>query len=180
MQGASCGQVQPSYTTRMTGLFLQELTSPQPSQGDFLGWSVAVGAEYIVTGAPLVDGATTDRGAAYLFDARLNSPPVADAGGPYRGAEGGSVLLDASGSFDLEEPQNTLLFEWDLDYDGVTFDVDQVGVMVSVEFPESLPLREIAVRVTDSQGAASIAVSTLEIQNLAPQVVVDQAIVYSR
>ena len=45
-----------------------------------------------------------------------NSPPIADAGGPYTGFESSPVTLDASGSYDPDG--DPLLFNWDLDDDG--------------------------------------------------------------
>ena len=45
-----------------------------------------------------------------------NVPPTAEAGGPYVGDEGTTILLDASGSRD---PGNDIVgYEWDLDNDG--------------------------------------------------------------
>lgn len=46
-----------------------------------------------------------------------NSPPVADAGGPYFAEEGSPVTLDGNGS---KDPDNDdLKFQWDFDNDGV-------------------------------------------------------------
>ncbi|UCG70278.1 MAG: PKD domain-containing protein [Thermoplasmata archaeon] len=45
-----------------------------------------------------------------------NSPPVADANGPYYVDEGASVQLNGSGSSDPDG--DTLSYHWDLDYDG--------------------------------------------------------------
>ena len=48
--------------------------------------------------------------------AGINTPPIADIGGPYDVDPGVDVVLDASGSFD---PDGTIvLYEWDLDGDG--------------------------------------------------------------
>ena len=46
----------------------------------------------------------------------LNTAPVADAGGPYTVKPGARVVLDASGSSDLEGDE--LTYAWDLDGDG--------------------------------------------------------------
>lgn len=45
-----------------------------------------------------------------------NSPPVADAGGPYYGYEGSPVMFDASGSYDPDN--DPIWFNWDFDEDG--------------------------------------------------------------
>jgi hypothetical protein len=49
----------------------------------------------------------------------LNTPPVADAGGPYSVPEGASVALDGSASSDAEQSAASLVYEWDLDGDGL-------------------------------------------------------------
>ena len=55
-----------------------------------------------------------------------NLPPTADPGGSYGVSEGSVVTLDGSGSSDAD---NAIVdYEWDFNYDGVTFDVDETGV----------------------------------------------------
>ncbi len=46
-----------------------------------------------------------------------NTPPVADAGGPYVGSEGVPITLDASSSFDPEN--DPLQYRWDFNDDGI-------------------------------------------------------------
>lgn len=96
------------------------------------------------------------------------TPPTADAGGAYTAGEGATFALDGSGSSDLNQPANTLAYAWDLDYDGVTFDVDVTGMTPTVSFPEDFPSRTIAVRVTDSQNNVDFDTTTLTITNLPP------------
>ena len=66
----------------------------------------------------------------FLLDPEV--PPTADAGGPYEINEGGSVLLDGSGSFDVDIPVQTLTFAWDIGNDGT---IDVTGV--SANFPRA-------------------------------------------
>ena len=51
----------------------------------------------------------------------INQPPTADAGGPYVVDEGTPLLLDASGSSDPNQAAESLIYEWDLSYDGRNF-----------------------------------------------------------
>lgn len=97
-----------------------------------------------------------------------NTPPTAHPGGPYIADEGASFTLDASASSDPDEPTAGLTFEWDLDYDGLTFDVDATGIAPSVSFPDNSEARTIAVRVTDSAEESHIASTTLTVKNVAP------------
>jgi hypothetical protein len=100
----------------------------------------------------------------------LNRPPTANANGPYVRNEGESFQLDASASSDKEDPNSLLRFEWDLDYDGFTFDVDVMGERPTVVFADNFSPRTIAVRVTDSGGLSNIATTTLEIKNVRPEI----------
>ncbi len=160
-----------------TGLLLRQVMNPAPAANDFFGWSVATGSNITAVGTPLVDGATTDRGAVSLFYSRENSAPFAMAGGPYSGVEGVPVEFDASGSFDDRDPVTELLIEWDFDYDGSLFDVEATGLVAAVAFEDGFPARPMAVRVTDRAGLATVATTTLEIANLAPAVTADQSTV---
>jgi PKD domain/K319L-like, PKD domain/RTX calcium-binding nonapeptide repeat (4 copies) len=99
-----------------------------------------------------------------------NSPPTADAGGPYVVNEGTSLVLDASSSSDPDVPNSALAFEWDLDYDGITFNVDATGQAPTVSFPDNFAARTIALRVTDSDGESDIATTTLTVNNVAPTI----------
>ncbi len=99
-----------------------------------------------------------------------NQPPEADANGPYVHDEGEFFQLDASGSSDPDESNSSLTFEWDLDYDGFTFDVDATGEQPTVVFADNFAARTIAVRVTDSGGLSDIVTTTLEILNVDPEI----------
>ena len=60
-------------------------------------------------GAGLIDVIIAQNG---LQSYCLNDPPVADAGGPYEAVEGSEIVLDASGSFDLDS--DPLQYRWHL------------------------------------------------------------------
>ena len=49
----------------------------------------------------------------------VNQRPVADAGGPYSVAEGGTVTLDGSDSLDSDPSDSIVSYQWDLDGDGI-------------------------------------------------------------
>jgi hypothetical protein len=95
---------------------------------------------------------------------------VASAGGPYIVEEGSTFLLDGSDSTDPNGPNSALTFEWDLDYDGITFHVDATGEIPEVSFADNFATRTIALRVTDSAGASDIATTTLTVNNVAPTI----------
>lgn len=155
-----------------SGEFLRELQAAGVATGDSFGLSVSVGYEFIVVGAPQHDGLTTDRGSAYLFTAYNNTAPVAVPGGPYHLQEGVPLSLDASGSSDGQDPQSALTYEWDLDFDGTTFQPDATGIAPQVSFPDEIPSRTIALRVTDTRGVQSIASTTLSVANVSPQLTI--------
>ena len=116
----------------------------------------------------------TSSGSCDAFVAKLseNQSPTADAGGPYGVDEGGSVQLDGSGSSD-PDPADTLSYEWDLDYDATTFDVDATGPSpvfdaAAIDGPDN---RTVALRVTDNAGAVSnINTAVVTVANVAPTV----------
>ena len=153
-----------------TGNFIERLVHDDPASFDNFGFSISIGDEIVAVSAPLVDGATVDRGAVYMYSAFNNTAPTPLAGGPYLSVEGADVFFDASASFDAHDDNAQLKFEWDLDYDGATFDVDVTGENPVVAFDDDVPLRDIAVRVTDTGGLSAIAQSTLEVTNLAPTI----------
>ncbi|HUG67649.1 MAG TPA: hypothetical protein VMM76_07850, partial [Pirellulaceae bacterium] len=57
--------------------------------------------------------------------------------------EGGSIQFDASGSSDPDQSADTLVYEWDFNYDGAPFNVDATGVQPTVSFPDDFATRTI-------------------------------------
>lgn len=96
-------------------------------------------------------------------------PPIARLGGPYTVVEGGSVTLNGSAST-TGGGLAVSAYEWDYNYDGVTFDVDAVGATPSflathIDGPST---RTIALRVTDERGLVHIATTQVNVTNAAP------------
>jgi hypothetical protein len=102
----------------------------------------------------------------------VNSPPTAEAGGPYNVPEGGSVMLDGSGSSDPDEPAAGLTYEWDLDGDAVFGEAGETGATptfsaAGLDGPTS---RVVTLRVTDAGALAATDTATVNVTNVAPTV----------
>ncbi len=107
----------------------------------------------------------------------LNQAPLANAGGPYTVAEGGSVLLDASATNDPDQSSATLTYAWDLDGDSAFGETgsqasrgDEIGPTptfsaAGLDGPSSLTVH---LRVTDDAGLSSTASATIDVTNVAP------------
>jgi hypothetical protein len=108
------------------------------------------------------DGAASDYTATTVVDPL----PVPSAGGPYSVAEGASVLLQ--GSATLSPGRTATAYEWDFDYDGVTFNTDATGVSVAFAPADGPWTTTIALRVTDGPGRSGIATTTATISNTPP------------
>jgi len=95
-----------------------------------------------------------------------NHPPVADAGGPYVTHEGDTLTV--SGAHSTDDDGHIVSFEWDFNYDGNDFDVDATGMEVDFPTLNGAGQRTIALRVTDDQGATSVIVTTVNVENARP------------
>ncbi len=91
-------------------------------------------------------------------------PPTADAGGPYVTPEGTDVVLSAAGS----SGSSALTYAWDLDDDGV-FD-DATGVSPTFTEVGQDGVFDVAVKVTDADGAYDIDATTVTVTNVAPTI----------
>jgi uncharacterized delta-60 repeat protein len=124
-------------------------------------------------GRIVVAGMTSDdQGAVDLAVARVigrsNVPPVAQPGSGYVVIAGSSIQLNGSASTDSD---GTIVnYEWDFNYDGTTFNTDATGVttMFSAAGMTGPTTRTIALRVTDNDGATTIATATVTINPLSP------------
>ncbi|WP_183451189.1 putative Ig domain-containing protein, partial [Microvirga lupini] len=107
-----------------------------------------------------------------------NQAPVADAGGPYAIDEGEAVLLNAGASYDPDNDDTIVSYEWDLTGDGA-FDATSATpeLTLSAAQIEAIGLNPgtytILVRVTDSTGSTHDDTASLTIANVndAPVVV---------
>ena len=106
-----------------------------------------------------------------------NAAPTAVTNGPYTTSAGLPVTFSAAGSSDLNG--DTLTYEWDLNYDGVTFSTDASGATVSKTWAQlqangsQQGTNSIALKVTDSRGAETQATTTLQFNaNAAPTAIV--------
>jgi hypothetical protein len=102
----------------------------------------------------------------------VNSPPTAEAGGPYSVAEGGSVMLDGSGSSDPNEPTGGLTYEWDLDGDAVFGEAGETGAtpIFSAAGFDGPTSRVVTLRVTDAGALSDTDTATVNVTNVAPTV----------
>jgi len=109
-------------------------------------------------------------GTGTILNDDVNSPPTADAGGPYSVLEGGQVTLSGLASSDPDQSAGSLTYAWDFDYDGVTFDVNATGStpVFSAAGIDGPATRTIALQVTDAQGASHIDTAVVTIANAAP------------
>jgi PKD repeat protein len=93
----------------------------------------------------------------------INSPPTADAGGPYAGTEGQSFNLDGSNSTDSDG--TIVTYEWDLDNNGQYDDASGVSPNVTFTDDGTYP---IGLKVTDNLGATDEATATATIADTSP------------
>ena len=94
----------------------------------------------------------------------VNNPPSARAGGPYSGTEGQTIILDGSGSVDLDG--NIVNYEWDTDNDG-TYDYSSTSP--ARDYANALEgTYTIRLRVTDNGGLTAITTTTVTVANNSP------------
>ncbi|MFC1759831.1 hypothetical protein ACFL2H_13870, partial [Planctomycetota bacterium] len=156
------------YNLNRTKATLQgELELPAFSQRDDVNSAIAavVVNSTVLVGSANGDTQNQDQGRVDLYQL---SPPSAEAAGPYVVPEGDAFRLDASKSTDSEGNSDSLLYEWDIDYDAVDFNVDVVGERPSLSFGDDFDNRQIGLRVTDSEGETDIDTTTISIKNVPP------------
>ncbi|MEZ6049598.1 MAG: FG-GAP-like repeat-containing protein, partial [Planctomycetaceae bacterium] len=105
-------------------------------------------------------------------------PPVADAGGPYEIPLGAQLQLDASGTVDLDQDPATLLYEWDLDGDGLFGETgaaaengDEVGIdpLFKTDGFTNSAVQAISLKVTDADQQVDFAETIVTVLNVIPK-----------
>jgi hypothetical protein len=82
-----------------------------------------------------------------------NVPPAPDAGPDQTVYAGEPVSFRGQV---VDPGADTYTYEWDFDYDGTIFDVDDTGARVTTSFPLGRPTYQVALRVTDDDGGAGL------------------------
>ena len=88
---------------------------------------------------------------------------------PNPGWVGQTIQFDGTASHDPDEQQGDSIasYEWDLDYDGIQFDVDATGAAPTHSYSASVFDGLVALRVTDILGASATATDTINIYEAA-------------
>jgi PKD repeat protein len=94
-----------------------------------------------------------------------NVAPVADAGEAKVGDEPSTFTF--TGSHTDPGTSDTHTYEWDFDYDGMTFDVDATGNGVTNTWDDDYE-GAVALRVTDDDGGSGIDTCSVMVRNVAP------------
>lgn len=96
----------------------------------------------------------------------VQEPPVADAGGPYEVAEGDSVQLNGSASYDPDG--GALSYAWDLDDDGEYDDDTNCSPNFTAASLDGPGVINVSLRVTDDGGLNDTNTTTVTVTNVAP------------
>ncbi len=115
-------------------------------------------------GNPRIIGDKVDMGVYENPEASVNNPPVADTGGPYSVEEGQAVMLDGTGSSDLDGI--IVLYEWDIDNDG-TYDYSTLWPVQSHTYSQD-DIYIVKLRVTDNDDETGEGTTTAVIADSSP------------
>lgn len=123
-------------------------------------------------GKVVVGGSQNNNVAFFAGRYTLAAPPTANAGGPY--SVGAYSTTTLSGAASTEPDNGPLTYQWDLNYNGSTFNPTASGVSptFSAAGISGPATRTVALRVVDALGMASTALSTATVTiNPVPPVV---------
>jgi hypothetical protein len=96
-----------------------------------------------------------------------NTPPVADANGPYSVNEGSTITLDGTGSYDPDG--DPIIYEWDLDNNG-TYETTGPTPTFDASLMDGPALLTVELLVTDANGDSDTSTTTVQVFNVAPSV----------
>jgi hypothetical protein len=94
-----------------------------------------------------------------------NLAPTPEAGPDRVVAAGELVTFNGTAT---DPGADTFTFEWDFDYDGMVFDVEATGQVVSTTFAGAATTYVVALRVTDDDGGAGLDTASVTIGNAPP------------
>jgi PKD repeat protein len=95
----------------------------------------------------------------------VNTPPTANAGGPYSGPEGQAIILNGSGSTD---PDGSITkYEWDVDNIG-TYDYTSTTSATQSHTYAQQGIYTVKLKVTDNKGATATTTTTATISDTTP------------
>ncbi|MBI4681978.1 MAG: PKD domain-containing protein, partial [Nitrospirae bacterium] len=112
------------------------------------------------TNGQLGDGSTINK----FAPVRITNRPVANSGGPFAGTEGQPIILNGSGSTDLDGTIE--IYEWDIDNDGI-FDYSSSSPTQSHSYNQQ-GIYTVKLRVTDDAGATHEDLTTANISDSSP------------
>jgi len=157
--------------TSSNASLLSSLSTSNTNGAGTISWVPTMNA----TGTTTITVTATDSGAltdTSTFDLTLtpvNDPPVADAGGPYAGAEGSAITMDGSLSADVDDAITG--YSWDCDNNGV-FEVSVTGPTDATCAFDDEGTYTVGLIATDASGADSApATATVTVSNVAPTLV---------
>ena len=116
----------------------------------------------------------TGYSATASFDT-LNTPPTANAGGPYTAAEGSSLTLSGSGT---DANGDALTYSWDINGDGTYGDATGASPTLNRAAREALGINDgpatfnVRLRVSDGRDTTTSAATSLSVPNAVPDATV--------
>ena len=154
------------YLTQLD-LLLADVLDRTPSASIFA--KDQTGTERLVEGT-LDNTLSIDMGATEWF---VNQPVANIVASPNPAGENETVTLDGTLSTHTLVPGLSLInnFEWDFDYDGITFDVDATGSTTDTSYP-AMGTFTVALRVTDINGAEHVGTVDVVINVPAPPTII--------
>ncbi|MCA9009273.1 MAG: hypothetical protein KDB01_05975, partial [Planctomycetaceae bacterium] len=159
------------------GLYSENISGSAP----IVSYAQLVGLDFVAGLNPIRVRVTDPFGASAVSDIAYvefagNLPPVVNANGPYTiNDHSFPISLSGAGTIDPDGHSEYLIYEWDLNGDGVFGDASGPGgdAMIDAEMLRFLGVtttgpHTISLRVTDEVGDSATASTILTINNLAP------------